>query len=169
MARRRQSVSTTPPDVVRHSPVEFTDDYDLPEVPEGVSSPRRVPLLSHSQPFPLLLRRPGVNLSRSVARVWDSMSQAKPTLRRAKATLLRVAARRLPPPVPAKQGSGQARSNRLFNVLSVPFSRRTRMCVQRKTRKEVLFALRRKGVVNRRSPGRGGTYRRTQSSQWRCA
>lgn len=39
-------------------------------------------------------------------------------------------------------------------------------CQQRRERREVLFAKRVAGF--RRSPGRGGTYRRRAESQWRC-
>lgn len=48
--------------------------------------------------------------------------------------------------------------------LAVP--ERVLFCQQRKVRKEVLFAKRVAG--RRRSPGRGGTYRRRAESQWRC-
>lgn len=39
-------------------------------------------------------------------------------------------------------------------------------CQQRRERREVLFA--KKVAGYRRSPGRGGTYRRRAESQWRC-
>lgn len=44
---------------------------------------------------------------------------------------------------------------------------RVYFCVKRKQRREVLFARKVAGHF-RRSPGRGGSYRRTQSSYYRC-
>lgn len=41
-------------------------------------------------------------------------------------------------------------------------------CAQRKVRREVLFALRRSGRINPRSPGRGGRYLRRAESSYRC-
>lgn len=60
------------------------------------------------------------------------------------------------------------RRRAVFNVLASPFSKRARHCVKRKVRKEVLFALRSLGRINKRSPGSGGTYRRKVESHWRC-
>lgn len=44
---------------------------------------------------------------------------------------------------------------------------RARFCVQRKQRREVLFAFRRVGYSGS-SPGRRNHYRRTANSHWRC-
>lgn len=45
---------------------------------------------------------------------------------------------------------------------------RVAFCIRRKMRRRVMFAFRFAGLNRRRSPGRGGSYRRTQSSSWRC-
>lgn len=50
-----------------------------------------------------------------------------------------------------------------FRSLAVAMPSRARFCVQRKQRREVLFA---KQVAGRR--GLSGPYRRTESSNWRC-
>lgn len=58
-------------------------------------------------------------------------------------------------------------SSRLtFNRLSVRVPGRVQFCVQRKQRREVLFAREIAGF--RRSPGAGGHYRRNEDSNWRC-
>lgn len=167
MARRRRAQTDVPVDVVRHSPVSFDDAYDLPDEPSGVTPPWRDSPSVVSGPFPLLPRRPGVYLKRSsVAGVWGSMPQAEPVFRKARlpvSAVVRLHRRHLL----AKQAASEKRRF-LFNVLVSPFSRRARHCVKRKVRREVLFALRRRDVINQRSPGGAGGYRRTPSSQWRC-
>lgn len=45
--------------------------------------------------------------------------------------------------------------------------KRVLFCIRRKVRREVLFALRRAGFRGS-GPGKGGRYRRTQDSQYRC-
>lgn len=45
---------------------------------------------------------------------------------------------------------------------------RTKTCLSRKQRKEVLFALRVAGRGRRYSPGRGGSYNRSTNSQYGC-
>lgn len=57
---------------------------------------------------------------------------------------------------------------RQFRALSVRVPERVAFCVRRRTRREVLFAKRVAGRNTRRSPGRGGTYHRSQESSWSC-
>jgi len=52
--------------------------------------------------------------------------------------------------------------------LQIRVPSRVFFCLRRKARRQVLFALGVSGRNKRRSPGRGGSYRRTQSSSWRC-
>lgn len=52
--------------------------------------------------------------------------------------------------------------------LQIRLPGRVFFCVRRKIRREVLFGLGISGHNKRKSPGRGGSYRRTQSSSYRC-
>lgn len=162
MARRRRVVSPVSQDVPRHQPEVFSDEADFVSLDVPESDQRwRGPLLSASEPFPLLLRRPAVYLYPPKPRTggWGQSPQAEPERRRARRSFN-----------VARQVARQAHlhAKHAFNVLSVPFSRRTKVCVDRKRRRQVIFALRKRGVINRRSPGGAGGYRRVQSSQWRC-
>lgn len=67
---------------------------------------------------------------------------------------------------PLKGGLG-SRSFEALRPLQVRVPMRARFCVQRKQRREVLFAFRRVGYSGS-SPGRRNTYRRTANSHWRC-
>lgn len=157
MARRKRS--PVPAEVPVHQPVIFSDSYDSSDVPEDVS-PRGVPLLSDSAQFPpragpraftFRIGRPGV---------WGGTPQAKQ-----RPAIVTVRAGR----AAARTAQGRfSIAKRLFNQLSVAFPRRDKFCKSRATRRSVLFALRKRGVINRRSPGGAGGYRRTQFSQWRC-
>lgn len=168
MARRKRSPSSVPEDVVRHSPVPFDDGYDLPDVPSGVTPPRRVTPWPDSQLSPLSLRRPGVYLTRASPGVWGGSAQVKPVVRKARGSVaVNVSRSKTAPSIQAKRAFDERRRF-LFNVLVSPFSRRARHCLIRKSRREVIFALRKLRRINPRSPGGAGGYRRTQSSQWRC-
>lgn len=80
--------------------------------------------------------------------------------------------------VPGGARTGLARRGRLppyqapfrpmakLGHLQIREPRVTLFCQQRRERREVLFAKKVAGF--RRSPGRGGTYRRRAESQWRC-
>lgn len=60
----------------------------------------------------------------------------------------------------------QRQSWKAFQVLQVQAPRRVVFCVRRKQRKEVLHAL---GIAGRRGlRGRGGSYHRTENSNWAC-
>lgn len=52
--------------------------------------------------------------------------------------------------------------------LLVRLPQRVAFCVRRKIRRQVLFSRKVAGFNRRRSPGRGGGYRRSQSSSWSC-
>lgn len=67
---------------------------------------------------------------------------------------------------PLKGGLG-SRSLDALRPLQIRVPMRARFCVQRKQRREVLFAFRRVGYSGS-SPGRRNTYRRSANSHWRC-
>lgn len=175
--RRARARAGTPPDVVRHQPVPFDDATDSPDLQEGVSTPRQgVVLWPDSRLAPLSPRPLPVLPLRSVGRagVRGSMPRAKPVVRRALPVDARVLVQR-GKAFPHKgkvsvsqEEASRERRRRLFNVLAVPFSRRARFCLRRKARREVLFALRTRNLINKRSPGGAGGYKRKESSQWRC-
>lgn len=52
--------------------------------------------------------------------------------------------------------------------LVIPLPGKVAFCIRRKLRRQALFAFKVAGRNRRRSPGRGGSYRRNQSSSWRC-
>lgn len=54
----------------------------------------------------------------------------------------------------------------VLRVVRMAKPKRVLFCVRRKIRREVLFAF--KVASKRRSPGRGGSYRRTVESNFRC-
>lgn len=56
---------------------------------------------------------------------------------------------------------------RALRSLTAQHPNQVMFCVRRKQRRELLFRF---GVAGkrRRSPGRGGSYKRSYSSQWRC-
>lgn len=68
-------------------------------------------------------------------------------------------------PSPAKRLS-KRQQYKALSTLQIRAPRATLFCQQRRERKEVLFAKKIAGF--KRSPGRGGTYRRRPESQWRC-
>lgn len=71
----------------------------------------------------------------------------------------------VPPSAPAKPTR-----SRMFPWRTIPVAApaSVRFCIQRKQRKEVLFAKGVAGKNKRRSPGRGGGYRRSAKSNYRC-
>lgn len=69
-------------------------------------------------------------------------------------------------PLSPLQAQQRNASWRAFNVLQIQAPRRVAFCVRRKQRREVLHAY---GIAGRRGlVGRGGGYRRTADSHWRC-
>lgn len=68
-------------------------------------------------------------------------------------------------PLPAKRLSKRQQYKALA-TLQIRAPRATLFCQQRRERKEVLFAKKIAGF--KKSPGRGGSYRRRPESQWRC-
>lgn len=78
------------------------------------------------------------------------------------------------PPSQPRRGRGPLPTKRLafrygyaqLQRLRIQAPRAVLFCQQRQVRKEVLFAKRVAGL--KRSPGRGGTYRRRQESRWGC-
>lgn len=170
MARRRRPpvVSPSPPSslpevfvpeldsddtVPRHHGLPFDDSTDSPGLRSGYTPTPARRYVVRLAPPPLA-RRPAVVSLRSVFRGVGSPRMLRNRLG------VPSGSRREPPP-PSK-------GRLLFNVLQTPFSRRARHCVARHVRRSVLFALRKRGRINPRSPGGAGGYRRTASSQWRC-
>lgn len=158
MARKRRVA--LPADVVSHQPVIFDDSIDLPEVPEGVTPPARVPLLPALPALPQLQVRRGVYLESS-RRGLGRSAQAKPVRRTVRATVDVSRIVRIGVPFNAKQ-IGVQRGRSLFNKLAIPFSKRADVCVKRKQRREVIFAKK----YNGRNGGK--VYRRTYVSQYAC-
>lgn len=162
----RRSRRGVPADVVAHQPVFFDDSLDLSSAPELVESPRSVPLLSDSPQSPLWRRLPGVYLgsSRNLSR-----GRGPAYVGPARGRRLAVARPVLRPPLVSRLSRAIARrANVVPSRVPVAFARRNDMCVKRSTRRSVLFALRKRGSINQRSPGTGGTYRRTMDSHLRC-
>lgn len=165
-SRRRNRSVAVPEDVVRHSGLVFDDALDSPDLQEGISLPTGVPLLSDSQ-FSLPAapwRLPSIELG------YGAEPHAKPVHRLSVARVRAWERARIRRLVHAKRVSAdlaefrRARERRrlLFNVLSVPFSKRARFCVKRKIRRQVIFA--------KKFSGRNGgkAYRRTYESAYKC-
>lgn len=68
---------------------------------------------------------------------------------------------------PYKRLSDKKSGYAILRQLSYLNPERVLVCARRAVRREVLFALG-IGGHRRRSPGRGGGYRRTEESNWRC-
>lgn len=160
MARKRRV--STPPDVVRHSPLPFDDSSDSFSSTESVSSLEGVPSLPALAVIPRL-RPLNVLPKRSlVAGVWGGTPHAKsyvPSLRRLQRSVISsadVSSRFL------KAKGAYDRRRRLFNRVDVPFSGRAVVCVKRRQKREMVFAT-----------GKGGRngfkrYRKTWLSSYSC-
>lgn len=95
------------------------------------------------------------------ARVWIPVANAP----RPKAGRLRLLKGLWRTPLPAKRLS-KRQQYKALSRLQIRKPAVTLFCQQRRERREVLFSKKIAGF--KRSPGRGGSYRRRPESQWRC-
>lgn len=163
-----------PVDQVRHAGVPFSDSADfIAEQLPSAGEPLSVALTPRVAPRSLVHRYLAQDILGVRPELWfprrEYEGRASPSWKPGRSPVVSVGVRpvrRVTHHSPFASQRRLAQSWRAFNVLAVPVPRKVAFCVRRHVRRSVLFAT---GVAGRRrSPGRGGSYRRTESSAWRC-